>query len=298
MVILLSSLYHGLALSGIGLLPFHQKSRKKSFKSYLVLIQMVVSIVFLTSTIIVYKQISFMKNKNLGIELNDVIICTEPASLNADGMKRERFESIKRELLTFPSFKSATFNMYVPCQEPMRGYCELVNPSIGVSPDVMFFENNASSVFIDPYQMILLAGKDFNTEPNLNYNRVIINETSMRHLGFSSPEEALGRQVFYKSDNQQALEIIGVVANFHNEGLQKPNRVKNSFFNPTASWRLKDNPPLFISCLKNILAQLLPDLKLSFTFASVFGFHFAFADGIKRESGDSARKIPELYPQL
>lgn len=222
MGVLLSSLYHGFALSRIGLMQTHQKPGKKRFKSYLVLVQMVVSIVFLTSTIIVYKQISFMKNKNLGIELNDVIICTGPASLNADGMKRERFESFKRELLTYPGFKSATFNMYVPGQEPGRGFREWINPSSGVSPDVMFFENNASAGFIDTYQMKLLAGRDFNVEPNLNYNRVIINETSMRHLGFNNPEEAIGKQIYHKGNNQQAQEIIGVVADFHNEGLQKP----------------------------------------------------------------------------
>ena len=222
MGILLSSLYHGFALSGIHLLPSHQKTGKLSIKNYLVLIQMMVSILFLTSTIIVYKQISFMKNKNLGIELNDLVICTGPASLNADGLKRERFESFKRELLSFPGFKSATFNMYVPGQEPGRGYRELVNPATGTTPDVMFLENNASSGFIDTYQMKLLAGKDFSAEPGLNYNRIVINETSMRHLGFSSAEDAVGRQIYHRGENQQAQEIIGVVADFHNEGLQKP----------------------------------------------------------------------------
>lgn len=220
--ILLSSIYHGYALSGVKLLPSHQKTGKQSFKNGLVLVQMIVSIIFLTSTIIVYKQIAYMKNKHIGIELNDVVICTGPASLNADPQKRERFESFKRELLSYPGFQAATFNMFVPGQEPGYGYREMINPTTGTSPDVMFFVNNASEGFINTYQMTLLAGKDFSMEAGQNNNRILINETALRHLGFSSPQEAVGKQVYFKGNDQPAQEVIGVVADFHNEGLQRP----------------------------------------------------------------------------
>lgn len=219
--IIFSSLYHGIALSKITIVATHTKSGRK-FKNWLVLVQMIVSTFFLTSTIIVYQQISFMKTKNLGIELDDVIILTGPASLNADGYKRERFESFKRELLTFPDFKDATFNMYVPGQEPARGYREFTNPASGISPDVFFFENNASAGFINTYQMQLLAGRDFTIEPYHNSNQIVINEAAMQHLGFANPEDAISRQIYHKGSNQQHMEIVGVVANFHNEGLQKP----------------------------------------------------------------------------
>lgn len=220
--ILLSSLYHGIALSGIKLSATHAVKQKGNVKNWLVLAQMTLSIIFIASTIMVFKQISFMKNKNLGIELNDVVICTGPASLNADGQKRERFESFKRELLSYPEFTEATYNMYVPGQEPARGHIEMVNPAKGVSPDVQFFENNASSGFIETYRMKLVAGKDFSIDRNQNNNKIIVNENGIKTLGFENPAQAIGRVVYRKGNNQPPLEIIGVIADFHNEGLQKP----------------------------------------------------------------------------
>jgi putative ABC transport system permease protein len=220
--ILLSSLYHGVALSGIKLLPANGAKTKGNAKNWLVLVQMALSIIFISCTIMVFKQIAYMKNENLGIELNDVVICTGPASLNADRQKRERFESFKRELLTYPGFLEATYNKYVPGQEPATGHVEMANPDKGLSPDVQFFENNASSGFMETYQMKLLAGNDFSFDQNQNNRKIIVNEKGMKVLGFQSPAEAVGQKVYRKGNNQPSLEIIGVVADFHNEGLQKP----------------------------------------------------------------------------
>jgi putative ABC transport system permease protein len=183
---------------------------------------MALSIIFLTSTILVFKQISFMKDKDIGIALNDVVICTGPASLNADPHKIERFESFKSELLMYPGFISATYNLNVPGNEPAYGYIEMVNPSTGKSPDVLFFENNAASGLIETYQMKLLAGNDFNSDRKMNNNKIVINESGMKHLGIEHAAEAIGQIVYRKGNDQPPLEIIGVVADFHNEGLQKP----------------------------------------------------------------------------
>lgn len=220
--ILFTSIYQGFSLSGIKILPAHSKNKHRSYRNWLVMTQMALSIVFLTSTIVVYRQISFMKNKDLGIELNEVVICTGPASLNADPKKRQRYEAFRTELLTYPGFKSLTFNNYAPGQEPRTGYREMYSPTSGASPDVLFFENNGSSGLVETFQMKLLAGNDFSIDPNQNHNKIIINETSMGHLGIPSPENAIGQHVYRKGTNENALEVIGVVADFHNEGLQKP----------------------------------------------------------------------------
>lgn len=220
--ILLSSLYHSVALSSIRLIPLARMKKPRGNKNYFVMVQMALSVVFLTSTIVVFKQISFMKNRHIGIELDNVAILTGPASLNADPKKRERFENFKTELLSNPEFISATYNMNVPGQEPVYGFLELVNPSKGTSPDVLFYENNASNGFIETYQMKLLAGKDFSSEHDQNYNKIVVNETSMKQLGIGNALDAIGQKVNQKGSERPPLEIIGVVADFHNEGLQKP----------------------------------------------------------------------------
>ncbi len=218
--VVFTGLYHGIEMGRIKILPEHQKTNRGRIKSGLVVLQMAFSMIFLISTLLVYKQISFMKNKELGVSLNDVVVLTGPASLNADGHKRQRYEGFRSELLSHPGFESVTFNTFVPGQEPGRGFREFTNPSKGKSPDTQIFENNAGSGFIKTYGLRLLAGNDFSEAESQNRNRVVLNESSMKLLGFTDPEEAVGKEIFRKRE-ETALKIEGIVADFHHEGLHK-----------------------------------------------------------------------------
>lgn len=215
-----SALYHGLEMGRIKILPEHQRISKGRIRSGLVVLQMVFSMIFLMSTLLVYKQISFMKSKELGVSLNDVVVLTGPASLNADGQKRQKFEGFRSEMKSLPGVEDVTFNMFVPGQEPGYGFREFTNPSKGKSPDTQIFENNAGAGFIKVYGLKLLAGSDFNDSETQNRRSVILNESTQKLLGFSSPEEAIGKEIFRKGE-QNALKVTGVVADFHHEGLHK-----------------------------------------------------------------------------
>lgn len=218
--VLFSGIYHGLEMARIKILPEQQKAGRGAIKSGLVVLQMTLSMIFLISTLLVYKQITFMKNKDLGVSLHDVVVLTGPASLNADGNKRQRYEGFRSELMNQPGIEAVTFSQLVPGQEPVFGFREFTNPSKGKSPDNQIFENNAGNGFIKAYGLKLLAGNDFTESEAQNRNRVIVNELSMNLLGFDTPEEAVGREIFRKGDNTP-LKIAGVVADFHQEGLHK-----------------------------------------------------------------------------
>jgi putative ABC transport system permease protein len=219
--ILFSGMYHGVELARIKILPDQKQANGGKLKSSLVVVQMALSIIFLISTLIVYKQISFMKNKDLGVALNNVVVCTGPASLNSDGNKRQRFEGFRSDLQNQAGFEGVTFNQFVPGQEPAFGFIEFNNPTNGKSPDKQIFENHAGSGFIKTYRLKLLAGNDFSENQEQNLHRIILNESSMKLLGFKDPEDAVGKEIFRKGNNSAALKIEGVVADFHHEGLHK-----------------------------------------------------------------------------
>lgn len=219
--IFFSGMYHGIELTRIKILPDQKHAGGGKLKSGLVVLQMALSIIFLIGTLVVYKQISFMKNKDLGVELNDVVVLTGPASLNADGNKRKRYEGFRTDLQSQTSVEGVTFNQFVPGQEPGFGFREFNNPMQGKSPDNQILENNAGRGFIKTYGLKLLAGNDFSENEAQNLNRVILNESSMKLLGFGSPEEAVGKEIFRKENITTPLKIEGVVADFHHEGLHK-----------------------------------------------------------------------------
>lgn len=221
--ILFSSLYYGLDLARWSIRNDENKGHLGHFKKGLVVVQMALSIIFLVSTLMVYRQVTYMKNKDLGIELDGVIILTGPASLNPDPKKRQRYQAFKNEVLTYAGFESLTFNMFVPGIEPSNlGHSGFYNPSKGADPGILFYENNADEGFIETYRIKLLAGRNFEKAAESNYNKVIINESSLRQLGYRMPDEAVGSWIYRKGGDTTRLEVIGVVADFHNEGLQKP----------------------------------------------------------------------------
>ena len=221
--ILFSSIYYGIVLARMNYVAEQNKLNGGKFKQGLVIVQMALSIIFLISTIVVHKQISFMKNKDLGIELDGAILCTGPASLNPDPQKRQKYQAFKNEILSYSGFESATFNLFVPGVEPSGlGNTEFHNPAKGAVPGVTFYENNADEGFMNTYKIKLLAGKNFDISEEQNFNDVIINETALMLLGFETPEDAIGRWIFRRGDDTTRYEVIGVVADFHNEGLQKP----------------------------------------------------------------------------
>jgi putative ABC transport system permease protein len=218
-----SSIYNTLTLAGLN--PFAgKKTRQQSriFQKGMVIAQMALSIIFISSTLIVYKQILFMKKAETGISLNQVITINAPASLNTDTAKRTKFLSFRRDLLQEPVFKSATANTFTPGESPRYGYTEYMRPDAGIRPNASFFENNGDDGLIATFGLKLLAGRNFSSNPLDNRRKVMLNESSIRELGFSNPEDAIGKNIYRANRDTVPIEVIGVLADFHNEGLQKP----------------------------------------------------------------------------
>jgi len=221
--ILFSSIYNTFTLSGLN--QFSGKKsvkRDSSFQKGMVISQMALSIVFLSITLMVFKQILFMKKADLGLDLNNVITLNAPASLNSDTTRRTKYLSFRRDLLREPEFKSVTCNSFTPGESPRYGNVEYVRPDAGIRPNSLFFENAADDGLIQTFGLKLIAGRNFSSLPSDNRRRVLINESSLKELQFENPEEAIGRFIYRANNDTVPIEVIGVLANFHNEGLQKP----------------------------------------------------------------------------
>ena len=76
--------------------------------------------------------------------------------------------------------------------------------------------------YLGTYQIPLKAGRNFTeAECNVDWNdnsKVILNEKAIEELGFASAEDALRTKIQW---DERALEVIGVVKDYHHAGLQK-----------------------------------------------------------------------------
>lgn len=180
-------------------------------RKILVVSQFAISILLVISSVIIYKQIDFMKNKDLGFDKEQKIII--PVRFRI----ADKYEMIKSEFLKDPTFSNASFSSTVPGRD-LTGIWTTNIEGRTDKPGV-----NMSYYYIDPdfikhYGIKVVAGRSFQKDIGTDLQHTyMINETAMRSLGWATPEEAIGQKLV-GIDSAQA--IIGVVKDFNYAGLQ------------------------------------------------------------------------------
>lgn len=175
----------------------------------------------------VYKQIVFMQHKNLGLSVEKVVVLDGPniAPGNRESYSEaylrftSSYSAFKSSLLQNTSFKEVTSSNFVPADEidfktPLRRTANESEAPIFTKR--VFAGNNYHKV----YDLELLAGKFYTDEIELNpeYPQIILNESAVYQLGFSSIEEAVNSDVFQWSNKSK---VIGVVKDFHFNSLKE-----------------------------------------------------------------------------
>jgi len=176
-----------------------QTTAKNGFKKGLVIAQIVISIVFISGTILVFKQINFMQQYELGMNINRVVTINAPGSLNSSPLKRIHYQSFRSELLSNAHFIAGTATMNIPGQEP-RWHDEEYVYNRSASSAVHFCINNADDGFIKTYSLKLLAGRNFYPIPEQNKDKVIVSEQAIKTLGFANANVAIGKYIHKKSE--------------------------------------------------------------------------------------------------
>ncbi len=275
--IFLSSIYNTMTLARLN--PFTGKRtvvRKRNFQKGMVVLQMTLSIIFLSITLVVYKQIYFMKHAETGMNLKQVITINGPASLNGDTTRLTKYRAFREQLLQYPEFKSMTANYFTSGQAPMYGTVEFIRREAGIHPRSTFFQNNADDGLIETFGLKLLAGRNFSPVYSLNRRKLLVNERGIKELGYMVPEEAVGSFIQRVGRDTIPYEIIGVLADFNNESLHKPvypmvfNNVHPSVF---GYYSVRLNTPEMgkaIIKMNSIWKELYPADPMYYVFADEF----------------------------
>jgi putative ABC transport system permease protein len=183
-------------------------------RKILVVGQFSISIVLVIGTLLAYQQIHFMKSENLGFEKEQKLV----VPLGRAARAIDSFESVKTEFSRHTGVVGATASAQLPGQHLSCWTTKLATESDEKlrAMNYMYVDHD----FIPQYGIKVLAGSAFGEQNDDDLQGgYIINQTSAEQLGFSSPQEALGKRLVGCYDEKQ-MEIIGVVGDFHYRGLQ------------------------------------------------------------------------------
>jgi putative ABC transport system permease protein len=185
----------------------------------LIITQYALSLVLITTTIVVTRQIRFIQKKDLGFDKENIIW----VSIMRDPVLSKSPQAIKRVLSGNPNIKKVivTFSapgsfggFFVPCQA--EGFAE-ENP-------LNLHLITAGEGYFSFFGIGIVQGHDFSNDYAGDVNSsVIINESAERLLGWDHP---LGKQIkseWIKSNlgKPGPFTVIGVVRDFHNGSLKE-----------------------------------------------------------------------------
>jgi putative ABC transport system permease protein len=241
----------GLRLSG---------SKGSVFRKILVVFQFSLTILLIICTTGVYNQINYMRNKKLGYNKEHMIY------FGMRGDMREKFDSVKNELLQNPNILGVTASSNVPT------YGYTFSNSLwrweGQSPDE---EILMRAVFIDvdyfkTFGMEIAEGRSFSKEfPTDATEAIMVNEEAVKAMGMEFP---IGQRLSIGDNN---FKIIGIVKNYHFRSLRQEIDPLILIYSPENSRalfaRLKSEQiPQTIGYIENAWKKFAPGYPFNYRF--------------------------------
>ena len=189
---------------------FSTSSRGILLRKSLVVVQFTISIALIIGTIVIYNQMQFMRNQDLGFDKEHTIVL--PTQIG------ERQDALKASIAQVPGVKGIALSSSVPGSGNPAAYSEVENQNGDLQVanlDLYYVDED----YISQLGMEIVAGRGFSRDfPSDSSQAMVINEKAVSLLGYSKPEDAIGARYQQWGSNGQ---VIGVVKDFNFRSLQQ-----------------------------------------------------------------------------
>jgi putative ABC transport system permease protein len=241
-----------------------KSSSNTVLRQSLVTIQFTISIVMLICTAVVYSQLQYLRNKDLGFNKAQVLTI----SVEGDRKIKEPLIAFKNEISKDPAVSSVStgettpggngnnFNLFaIPTKD---GY---VNKGV----DCYAIDAN----YINTLGMKVVTGRNF-SGPSDTLRSILINENLAKAYAWANP---IGQRIKIPDDTSgRYLEVVGVIKDFNLKSLYNPIAPLILFYRPYSS-----NLQVKINA-KNSVATVAGIEKVWKTFFPALPFQYRFMD--------------------
>jgi len=181
--------------------------------------QFAASIILIAGTIVVYRQVNFMRSQSLGVNINETLVLRAGGSSLPDSSYRDGYQAFKHDVVHLSGVRSMTASSEVMGDEILwsTDWHRLHSPSRQVSN---IFHMGVDNDFVRSYGLHVIAGRDFSRDRDADRKAIILNETAVKILGIT-PQQAIGELMSGDQPNMDSMQVVGVIADYHHEGLQK-----------------------------------------------------------------------------
>lgn len=182
----------------------------------LVVFQFAASLFLLIGTLTVYQQIQYMRDQELGINVDQTLVLPAPI-VGIDSTFLQKMTAFKQALQQKSTVQSITASSTIP-GEPVgwnAGGIKLVGQD--ESKQKQYRVIGVDYDYIKAYGLKMIAGRPFDKSFGSDKNSVIFNKKGIEQLGFNNPKDAIGKKIDFWGDQ---YTIEGVTENFHQQSLR------------------------------------------------------------------------------
>ncbi|MEE9190717.1 MAG: ABC transporter permease [Candidatus Neomarinimicrobiota bacterium] len=194
----------------------HAQGKNSLLRSTLVIFQFVISITLFTGAIVVYDQLSYIQNKDLGYSKDQVLIVEKTDDIG------EQIEAFKSELRQDPR----TISVSNSTSLIGHNFGNTVHQVLGEpAENALLLSIFATDyAYADAYGLEVVKGRFYSPDRPADSSSAVINEAAARVLGFDDP---IGKVLIRPGNTpgeSNHSEIIGIVKDFHFQSLHQEIR--------------------------------------------------------------------------
>jgi putative ABC transport system permease protein len=211
---ILSGIYPAILMSKFNPLKFLQTSNPVSstrfpLRNVLIVFQFATTIALLISLSVIFHQMRFIKNKDLGFDKDQIL--TVPIWNDSTYQTTKRLKNI---LSDFNEFSNISIASFAPGEDP---FFEHFKPQ-GYDSHIPLRYINVDPEYIPTLDIQIIEGRNFSVHNEADKKSLIINESALRTFGWDQ-EQAIGKTIEYNFsqswDDLIEGKVIGVIQDFN-----------------------------------------------------------------------------------
>ncbi len=187
-----------------------------TIRNSLVVFQFAISVFLIISTLVVFQQLKFIQNKDLGYSKDRVLIIQD---VDASGNQVQPF---KHQVQQLGQVKNVSLSSFFPTPSNRSDSSFFEEGNMEQENALQMQQWQVDYDYASTLDLEIIAGRDFDKQFSTDSLGIIINESAVAILGVQ-PEEAIGKKLTSDLGEENAIffTVIGVVKNFHFESLRE-----------------------------------------------------------------------------
>lgn len=257
-----------------------------SLRKGLIILQFFISMLLISGTYLIYKQVLFMQNQDLGLDIEKILVVDGPSRiLEKDRTERQsKFQVFKEQVSQHQSILNVSGSGSIPG----KGSNATLDMWTLESPDEKSLDQNAKIIFadadfFDTYDFTVLSGEDFRDRNSWIPNDVIINEAAVKTFGLVNAENAIGKKLVADYGGVDTLTVSGVIKDFHWNSIKEAYSphvfVHNQYYNSYYSLKLN------VSDIQESIAHIQAAFSTAFP-EDPFNYYFLDEDYNRQYQAD------------